>query len=250
LTFFVWEGLPQGREGPGMAVETAFMVPERSFEYWTQRLADHGIAQQAPEQRFGETVLALRDPDRMPIALVASPGAEAIPGWSNGDVPVEHAIRGFHGVTLWVGAHEPTARVLTGAFGFAAAGREGGRLRYGSAGPLGANVDIREVPEAPAGRQGAGSVHHVAFRAANDDDQQEMAAAVSAQHLRPTDQINRCYFRSVYFREPGGVLFEIATDDPGFTVDEPKESLGSTIKLPPWYEQHRSEIVAALPSLG
>jgi glyoxalase family protein len=158
-------------------------------------------------------------------------------------------VRGFHGVTLLVGAGAPTARVLTDTFGFKASGREGGLERYRAGGDLGTVVDVGTAPAVPAGQQGAGSVHHVAFRAADDAAQAEMVGALKAQGLHPTEQINRCYFRSVYFREPGGVLFEIATDDPGFTVDEPKATLGNAIKLPPWYEPRRAEILAALPPL-
>jgi len=187
----------------------------------------------------------------MRLALVAVKGANQSPGWSNGDVPAEHAVRGFHGVTLMVGAPAPTAQVLAGGFGFKADGRDGHRHRFLANGDkLGSVVDIQAAEGFLAGHQGAGSVHHVAFRAADDAAQAGMVATVKAQGLRPTDQIDRCYFRSVYFREPGGVLFEIATDDPGFTLDEPQATLGSAIKLPPWYEPRRAEIVAALPPLS
>jgi glyoxalase family protein len=251
LTFFARGEVAAGRNGNGMAVETAFVVPEPSLGYWTQRLVALDIPHEAPEKRFGQTVLPLRDPDGMRLALVASKGADQIPGWSNGDVPAEQAVRGFHGVTLMVDAGEPTADVLTHAFGFKAQGAEDHRRRYVAAGDkLGTVVDVRIAEGFLAGRQGAGSVHHVAFRAADDAAQAAMVAAIRAQGLRPTDQIDRCYFRSVYFREPGGVLFEIATDDPGFTLDETRETLGSALKLPPWYEPRRAEIVAALPSLG
>jgi glyoxalase family protein len=187
----------------------------------------------------------------MRLALVAVKGADEIPGWSNGDIPAEHALRGVRGVTLMVGAGEPTAEVLTGAFGFQAMGHEGHVVRYRAAGDrLATVIDVRTAEGFLAGRQGTGSVHHVAFRAATDAAQADMVATLRTHGLRPTDQIDRCYFRSVYFREPGGVLFEIATDQPGFTVDEPEATLGAAIKLPPWLESRRPEIVAALPSLG
>jgi len=251
LTFFAWGEQPAGRNGNGMAAETAFVIPESSLGYWTQRLIERGIAHDAPEKRFGERVLPFRDADGMRLALVAVKGADRIPGWSNGDVPAEHALRGFRGVTLMVGAGEPTAEVLTATFGFQAQGCEGHVVRYQAGGDnLGTVVDVRTAEGFLAGRQGTGSVHHVAFRAATDAAQGEMVATLKAQGLHPTDQIDRCYFRSVYFREPGGVLFEIATEDPGFTVDEPKETLGAAIKLPPWLESRRAEIVAALPPLG
>jgi glyoxalase family protein len=261
LTFFAWNQSAPGRNGNGMATETAFVIPEGSLGYWTQRLVAQDIAHDALEKRFGESVLPLRDPDGMRLALVAVKGAEQIPGWSNGEVPAEHAIRGFHGVTLMVDAGEGTAQVLTGMLGFTADRRDGNLARFRAAGDrlgqnflgqafLGQVVDVRTAEGFLAGRQGAGSVHHVAFRAADDTAQAQMAATLAAAGLHPTDQRNRCYFRSVYFKEPGGVLFEIATDDPGFTLDEPKETLGSSIKLPPWYEARRAEIVAALPPLA
>jgi len=211
LTFFAWGEQPAGRNGNGMAAETAFVIPESSLGYWTQRLIERGIAHDAPEKRFGERVLPFRDADGMRLALVAVKGAERIPGWSDGDVPPEHALRGFRGVTLMVGAGEPTAEVLTAAFGFQAQGREGHVVRYRAGGDnLGTVVDVRTAEGFLAGRQGTGSVHHVAFRAATDAAQGEMVATLKAQGVHPTDQIDRCYFRSVYFREPGGVLFEIA----------------------------------------
>jgi glyoxalase family protein len=248
LTFFVWNEFPPGRNGNGMAVETAFAIPRDSLGYWQQRLSEQGIAHDAPQPRFGEGVLALRDPDGMRLALVAVEGADQIPGWSNADVPAQHAVRGFRGVTLMLDAAAPTARVLTDVFGFKIEGRESGLERYRPDADGTTVVDVHTG--VVTGYQGAGSVHHVAFRAAGDAAQADMVATLKAQGLRPTDQIDRCYFRSVYFREPGGVLFEIATDDPGFTVDERKEALGSAIKLPPWYEPRRAEIVAALPPLG
>jgi glyoxalase family protein len=251
LTFFAWGERPAGRNGNGMAFETAFIIPESSLGYWTQRLIERGIAHEAPEKRFGERVLPLRDADGMRLALVAVKGADQIPGWSSGDVPAEHALRGFRGVTLMVAEGEPTAEVLTSAFGFRAQGHEGHVVRYRAGGDsLGTVVDVRTAEGFLAGRQGTGSVHHVAFRAATDAAQAEMVATLKVQGLHPTDQIDRCYFRSIYFREPGGVLFEIATDDPGFTVDESKEALGTAVKLPPWLEPRRNEIVAALPPLA
>jgi glyoxalase family protein len=250
LTFFAWGDVPPGRNGNGMAVETAFVVPEGSFGYWAVRLVELDISHEPPEKRFGETVIRFTDPDGMRLALVAVKGADALPGWSDGPVPAAHSVRGFHSVTLMVGAGEPTAAVLTGAFGFRAGPRDGNLQRYVSSGArIGTVVDVRTAEGFLAGRQGGGSVHHVAFRAVDDQSQTDMGTAVMAQGLVPTDQIDRQYFRSVYFREPGGILFEIATDAPGFTVDEPKETLGNEIKLPPWYEPRRAEIVAVLPPL-
>jgi glyoxalase family protein len=257
LTFFAWGSLPPGRTGVGQMAATAFMIPERSLAYWTDRFAERGIPHDAPERRFDHTVVALRDPDGMNLELVATKGARALPAWSGGPVPEEHAIRGFFGATLLVADPGPTAQVLTEALGFTPQGSESSRQRFKAAGgagaapgPLGMVVDLRADASAAAGRQGAGSVHHVAFRAADDAAEDAMAQAVRSLGLRPTDQIDRQYFHSVYFREPGGILCEIATDGPGFTVDESKEALGSSLKLPTWFEQRRGEIEAALPALA
>ena len=248
LTFFVWDDRPAGRPGVSQAVETAFAIPESSIGYWASRLVEKSVPHEAPERRFGETVIGLRDPYGLRLELVGSRAAAAASGWA-GDVPAEHAIRGFFGVTLWLENPAATANVLTEVLGFAAKGSEDSRQRFAAEGPLGANVDLRTVPGAFAGSLGPGTLHHVAFRAAGDADQATMADAVRRLGLRTTDQIDRRYFRSVYFSEPGGVLFEIATDDPGFTLDEPKASLGTVLQLPPWYEAKRAEIEKALPPL-
>jgi len=251
LTFFAWGNMPPGRHGTGQATATAFMIPERSLAYWTGRLAEQGVPHDWPEPRFDHTVVALRDPDGMNLELVATKGARALPAWSGGPVPAEHAIRGFCGVTLTVAEAEPTAQVLVETFGFDKKGVEGARHRFvAPGGSLGSVVDVRVDATASPGRQGAGSVHHVAFRAVDDLTQQDMAAAARNLDLRPTERIDRNYFQSVYFREPGGVLLEIATDGPGFMVDEPKDTLGSSLKLPAWIEPRRAQIEAALPALA
>jgi glyoxalase family protein len=251
LTFFPWEHAGPGRNGDGQAEETAFRVPVESMGYWTHRLIEKGVPHKALERRFGEPVLAFTDPDGMSLALVGVAGAANEPAWSDGGIPAEHAIRGFHGVTLMLAQAAPTGAVLTGVFGFKEAGREGNLVRYemGEGGP-GQVVTIRETKGFLPGRMGRGSVHHVAFRAADDAQQAEMAEKLRAKHgLVPTEQVDRNYFRSVYFREPGGILFEIATDQPGFAVDEPVATLGRELKLPPFLESHRREIEAALPPI-
>ena len=252
LTFFPWEGAAPGRGGVGQTQQTAFRVPARSLGYWTHRFIAKGIAHEALEKRFGEAVLPFTDPDGMSLALVGVPGIENEPGWSNGDVPAEHAIRGFHGVTLLLDKAAKTAAILTDVFGFEEAAREGSVIRFKANGPAnGGVVDIYEAKGFLPGRQGTGSVHHIAFRAENDAEQGKMAEMLVDQHgLHPTEQKDRNYFRSIYFREPGGILFEIATDIPGFAVDEPVASLGRDLKLPSFLEVHRKEIEAALPSLG
>jgi glyoxalase family protein len=252
LTFFPWEGATPGRGGVGQTQQTAFRVPARSLGYWTHRFIEKGIAHEALEKRFGESVLPFTDPDGMSLALVGVPGAENEAGWSNGDVPSEHAIRGFHGVTFLLDSATKTAAILTDVFGFKEVAREGSVIRFKVAGTThGAVVDIYEAKGFLPGRQGTGSVHHVAFRATDDAEQAAMAKKLTEAHgLYATEQKDRNYFRSVYFREPGGILFEIATDIPGFAVDEPVDSLGEQLKLPSFLEAHRAEIESVLPPLG
>lgn len=251
LTFFPWEGAAAGRGGVGQTQQTSFRVPARSLGYWTHRFIEKGIAHQALEKRFGEAVLSFTDPDGMSLALVGVPGAESEAGWSNGDVPAEHAIRGFHSVTLLLDDATKTGAILTDVFGFKESGREGSVVRYVADGAkFGRIVDIYEAKGFLPGRQGRGSVHHVAFRATDDAEQAAMARKLVTEHgMHPTEQKDRNYFRSIYFREPGGVLFEIATDDPGFAVDEPVASLGKDLKLPAFLEPHRKDIENVLPEL-
>jgi glyoxalase family protein len=247
LTFFPWAHAAQGRLGVGETQETAFRVPAAAIGTWTHRLVEKGVPH-ALEKRFGETVLTFTDPDGMRFALVGVAGAENETAWSR-DIPAEHAIRGFHGVTLLVAKADPTAAILQ-VLGFREVVREGALRRFSADAPLGGHVDLREAGDFPRGRQGRGSVHHVAFRAAGDAAQAAMVEKLTAQGMDVTEQKDRNYFRSVYFREPGGVLFEIATDDPGFAVDEPAETLGTALKLPRFLEPRRAELEAKLPPLG
>jgi glyoxalase family protein len=250
LTFFPWEHAAQGRVGVGETQQTAFRVPLRSLGYWTQRLVEKGVAHEAMDKRFGDTGLPFSDPDGTSLALVGVPNGDDEPGWSNGDVPAEHAIRGLFGVTLQLDDAMKTGAILTDVLGFKEAGREGSRVRYRAGGSApGGVVDIHTVKNLGRGRQGRGSVHHIAFRAADDAEQAAMARKLVAHGLHPTDQRDRAYFRSIYFREPGGVLFEIATDIPGFAVDEPVASLGGALKLPAFLEPRRGEIEKVLPPL-
>ena len=246
LTFFPWAHAAQGRLGVGETQETGFRVPAAAIGFWTHRLVEKGVPH-ALEKRFGETVLTFTDPDGMRFALVGVAGAEHEATWGR-DVPAEHAIRGFHGVTLLLAKADPTAAILQ-LLGFREVAREGTLRRYRADVPLGGHVDIREAGDFLRGRQGRGSVHHVAFRAADDAAQAAMVEKLTAQGMDVTEQKDRNYFRSVYFREPGGVLFEIATDDPGFAVDEPAETLGTALKLPRFLEPRRAELEAKLPPL-
>ena len=252
LTFFPWEHVAPGRLGVGETQETTFRVPETSVGYWTHRFVERGVAHEAVEKRFGETVLSFRDPDGMRLALVAVRGIETEPAWNRGEVPGEHAIRGFHGVSLLLREVAPTGVILTDVFGFSEIGREGPTVRFKADGTeIGGIVDIRVAGDFLRSRQGGGSVHHIAFRAADDEAEFAMMRKLAENHgIRTTDQKDRNYFRSLYFREPGGVLFEIATDIPGFAVDEPVSSLGQSLKLPPQYEPRRKDIEAVLPAIA
>lgn len=250
LTFFPWEHAPPGRGGVGLTQQTAFRIPASSLGYWTHRFIEKGIQHNALERRFGEPVLSFTDPDGMSLALVGVTGAESEPAWVGSDIPPENAIRGFHGVTLMLDSGIQTSALLRDVLSLKDAGTDGPYIRLRSSEPIGGNVDIREAKGFLAARLGRGSVHHIAFRAKDDATQAEMARKLVADHgLRPTHQIDREYFRSVYFHEPGGILFEIATDDPGFTVDEAEQSLGRDLKLPPFLEPRRKEIEAVLPAL-
>ncbi|MDF2232458.1 ring-cleaving dioxygenase [Albimonas sp. CAU 1670] len=252
LTFFPWEQAAPGRLGAGETQETLFRVPAGATEWWAQRLEDAGLDVCAPETRFGETILPFRDPDGMRLALVEVAGAGDEPAWAASDIPAEMAIRGMHGVRLLLRAVAPTAAILRDVFGFAETGRDGPVVRMEAVdGPYGSVIELVEAPGSMPARMGRGSVHHIAFRARDDAEQAAMAEALTRDHrMQVTDQRDRNYFRSVYFREPGGVLFEIATDAPGFAVDEPAEALGQALKLPAQYEKHRAEIERILPALG
>jgi glyoxalase family protein len=251
LTFFVWPKAVAGSRGGGEVHQTAFRVPVSSLDYWTKRLAERGVACQAMETRFSERILPFSDPDGMRLMLVGVAGAESEPAWNNDDIPKEHAIRGFHGATLVLDSTEKTGAILTDVLGFREIGREGALIRYAASGESkGCLIDLQEKKGITRGHQGLGSVHHIAFRAADDAEQAVMVDKLISGHQRhPTDQKDRNYFRSIYFREPGGVLFEIATDIPGFAVDESVDMLGRNLKLPSFLEARRSEIERALPAL-
>ncbi|HJE23432.1 MAG TPA: ring-cleaving dioxygenase [Methylorubrum populi] len=251
LTFFPIPNAAAGRVGIGQVSETGFRVSRAAIGAWTHRFVALGIPHEAPVTAFGETVLRFRDPDGMPLALVGIDGAKGEPAWGAEGIATEEAIRGLHGVTLLLREAEATAAILTDVLGFAETGREGSQIRLTTGARLGGAVTLRAVGDFLPGRQGAGSVHHIAFRAADDAAQEAMTDRLRGTHsLAVTEQRDRQYFRSVYFREPGGVLFEIATDAPGFAIDEPAAELGSVLKLPPFLEPHRGRIEAVLPKVA
>ena len=246
LTFFPFGGGRRGRVGKGQTSATAFAVPEGSIDYWTDRLAELDVDADEPTERFGETVLSLRDGDGQPLELVATDSP--VEPWSGGPVPAEHAIRGFYGITLLSARPDATVGVLE-RLGFERDESAGDRTRFHAAGDRASVVDVVDPGDAISGRQGAGTVHHVAFRTPDDDAQAAWRERLSEAGLHVTPQKDRQYFRSIYFREPGGVLFEVATDGPGFTRDEDVEALGSSLKLPPWLEEDREFLEERLPPL-
>lgn len=249
MTFFPWPMARRGSRGAGQTTATSFSVPEGSLGYWTERLRRHGVAFEEPRQRFGEEAVTLLDPDGLALELVARAGDARSP-WEGGPVPVEHAVRGFDGVTLTEWNPEVTARLLTGTLGFGAAGEAGDRFRFESGpGGSGTRVDVLASPSAPRGQVAAGTVHHVAFRVADDPAQKAWHELLLERGHAVSPIMDRQYFHSIYFREPGGVLFELATEPPGFTWDESVAGLGSGLKLPPWLERERAAIEAILPSI-
>ncbi len=249
MTFFVWPGAHRGRQGSAQVVTTSFSVPGKSMEYWRTRLTNSAIARVDSATRFGDQILEFNDPDGMGLEIVARSEADPRSPWPAGPIPAEHAIRGFHSVSLSEEGYERTAELLTRTLGFQPGGQDGNRFRLIGGSPNGGIVDLLCVPGGVRGTLGAGIVHHVAFRAADDEAQRHWRQLLASERYNVTPVIDRTYFHSIYFREPGGVLFEIATDSPGFTVDESPDSLGTSLKLPPQYEKARSRIESVLPRL-
>ena len=249
LTFFPWPGVSQGRQGAGMTTATAFSVPGSSLGWWHERFKQLGIDVDEPTERDEEEVLTFRDPDGMIIDLVASEG-DRRSGWDGvADIPADHAVRGLHAITLSEKQLDPSAGMLTDLLGMNLAGQEGERTRFGMAeSGSGALVDVYAGVR-DRGLQAGGTVHHVAFRAPDLATMTVWQQELIERGVQVTQILDRQYFKSIYFREPGGVLFEIATDAPGFAVDEPLLELGRSLKLPPWLEPNREQIASALPPL-
>ena len=250
LTFFPWPDVPPGRQGTGLTTATAFSVPPESLGWWHQRLQGLGVDVDAPRASDDSELVSLRDHDGMVIDLVAHDG-DSRSGWDGvGDIPAEHAVRGLHSVTLTERALDPTASMLTDLLGMDVGAESGGAARFEMAGgEAGALVDVSTAAD-QRGLQAGGTVHHIAFRAPDLATMTRWQQELMAAGVRVTEIKDRHYFKSIYFREPGGVLFEIATDSPGFDVDEPLLELGRHLKLPPWLEPDREQIAASLPTLG
>ena len=249
LTLFPWPDSARGRRGSGQVTAISFSVPDGSLEFWTRRLRERGVPLANLSERLGEQVLGFAGPDGLQLELIPGAG-EPRGSWPAAPVPPDCAIRGLHGVTVTAEGFERSAALLTGAMGLRLASDSGSRFRFtaGEGGP-GAILDILCEPDGRRGSLGAGIVHHVAWRCPDDTQLREWRARLAQQGLNVTPVLDRQYFHSIYFREPGGVLFELATDGPGFAVDEAPERLGTTLMLPPWMEGARGEIEASLPEL-
>lgn len=260
LTFFPFEHASPGRAGTGMASRIGFAIPEESFSWWVDRIASRVERFDPPSKRFGSPVITFQDPDGLMLEIMTLPGAEKLSGWAHGDIPVEHSIRCFANATLLLDDGTDTARLLQ-IMGYEPLEKDGVFQRFAVAGSTETHEDSHDGDFRPApyldlhiqktsiGRMGSGTVHHVAFRTKNEEAQKQWREALMSAGLRPTEVVDRQYFKSIYFHEPGGVLFELATDPPGMLIDETMESLGTGLKLPPWFEENRHWIEERLPAL-
>ena len=250
LTFFPWPKMPPVQKGVGLAVEVSLAIPAGSLEYWEDRLAAAAANTGDREIRYGERTMRLTDPHGLELALVETGDAREFTPWAQSPVPAAHQIRGLHAVRLWERDLAHTVGFLVETLGFVSVGEENGWHRYAvNGGGSGRHLDVRPLPNETRGQWGTGGIHHVAWRVPDDEAELAVRQQIAAAKRRPTEVIDRFWFKSVYFLEPGGVLFEIATDGPGFTVDEDLATLGEHLVLPPWLEPHRREIEDALPPL-
>ena len=251
LTFFAWPGARRGIRGTGQIEAPAFAIPPDSVSYWLDRFKEHHVPAEKTLARFGEEVLRFADPDGLAIELIASISSAGFEPWADSTVPVEHSLRGFHGVSIALEGYEQTATLLTETFGYRLVERLNNRFRLAAPSEAGAGriVDLLCRPDGSPGRVAAGSVHHIAFRARDDAEQLVWRERLVDLGYNVTPVIDRTYFHSIYFRESGGVLFEIATDPPGFTLDESLDELGNHLRLPPWLEPTRSQVEEVLPAI-
>ena len=248
LTFFPWPDARPGARGTGEVAATAFVLPPASVGYWLERLKANRVTAERGPERFGQEVVRLADADGMRLELIAGEPAPAVQPWADGPVPAEHALGGFHSVSAALEGYERTAQLLTEAFGYALVKEAESRFRFAAPGEDGAGklLDLLCMPDSRRASGGAGSVHHIAFRAKDDAEQRAWRQKLVGMGFNVSPVMDRTYFHSIYFREPGGILFEIATDPPGFTADEPFEELGTHLHVPPWMERARVQIEAAL----
>lgn len=250
LTFFPWEGIASGRRGARQATEIGYSVPEGSLDFWQERLEKNNVIYNKKSEKFGEEYLTFLDPDGLKFELTVAKNKDNRKPWLTSDITAENAILGFHNVTITSNKIEKTAEVLTEVFGYKLSEKQVNRSRFTVDTVAQANiVDLVEAPGEIAGHVAGGSVHHVAFRVKDEETLMYYRDKIAAMGLSITEKIDRNYFYSLYFREPGGVLFELATENPGFMVDEPQDELGTHLKLPLQYESKRSELESILPKL-
>ena len=252
MTFFSWPGARRGHRGIGQIEATAFAISPDSVGYWLDRFKEQHVTAEKTSVRFGEGVIRFTDPDGLLLELVASDSIAQVESWADSTVPTEHSLRGFHSVSAALEGYERTAQLLRESFGYRLVKESGNRFRFVAPSESGAGriVDLLCMPDSRAGHVAAGSVHHIAFRAKDDIEQLQWREHLVELGYDVTPVIDRTYFHSIYFREPGGILFEIATEPPGFTLDEPIEELGSKLRLPTWMEAARSQIEQVLPPIA
>lgn len=248
ITFFPWPVAVQGKPGSGEATAVSFAVSSNSMGYWAERFGEQDIDFDGPFERFGKQVMRFQDPDRLQLELVFDPAVDDITAWSESTVPPNHGIRGFWGSTLRLVETEATAEILTTVFGFEKQATDGNTTLYSTGNNIGGTIIIEQV-EPKVGKNGRGIVHHVAFRAADDEEHHKMRQQLLDMRLSPTEVIDRDFFRSVYFRSPGGVLFEIATDGPGYKSAQTEQEMGHKLYLPKWLEPRREMIEKRLPEI-
>ncbi|MGO4545181.1 ring-cleaving dioxygenase [Paenibacillus sp. 2TAB23] len=239
ITFFPWENSRKGKVGAGQVGYTTYVVPADAFQFWKERFTKLSV-DFAETSRFGEQYLQLEDPDGLKLEIVARESG-APSKWTFGGVPAEKAIKGFGGAILYSAAPAATAETLVNVMGLVKIGEEGGYARFQSSGDLGNVIDVN-VESMELGHGGAGTVHHIAWRAKDDTEHAFWRSQVEGSGFLPTPIVDRQYFNAIYFRETGGILFEIATDPPGFARDEDAEHLGEKLMLPEWYEGRRKDI--------
>lgn len=250
LTFFPWANVRQGSNGAGMATEIGYSVPKGSLDFWKARFEKENVKHDSISERFGEKQLTFQDPDGLRLNLIESKQEDTRTGFETDEVKKDVALKGFHTVTLTLRSIKATAAILTEVFGYKQVEEEGNLHRYQTeAVENAAIVDLLEMPQAHNGLNAAGTNHHVAFRVKDEKTLMAFREKIEARGLQITGKINRDYFFSLYFREPGGVLFEIATDNPGFATDETVENLGSSLQLPDQYKSMREQIERNLPEI-
>ena len=252
MTFFAWPGARRGIRGTGQVDAVTFAIPKNSIDYWLARLRQEHVAAEKTSPRFHEEMIRFIDPDGLLIELIESAAPPNVEQWHGSSVSAEHSIRGFHSVSAALEGYEGSAKLLTESFGYRLVNQSNNRFRFASQNQTatGREIDLICIPDAHPGRVAAGSVHHIAFRARDDAEQRKWREHLVSLGYNVTPVIDRIYFHSIYFREPGGILFEIATDPPGFVFDEDLNQLGESLQLPPWLESSRAQIEKVLPPIA